>query len=91
MKLFCVYRESYTVDFRVHPIGSEYYVEEYFIGAFPKKDKAEEYIWKYLDDFIKENSITAVIKSDGENIILTYTSGEKDIFSIRELELGDIF
>ena len=84
--IYCVIKEDTIIDYRTHPIGSVFYIEESFLGAFFNYEDAENYIWNSIDDYVKSFNITSSMSKQGKNIVFKHTNEEETIFSIKEIK-----
>ena len=82
--IYCIIREEFTIDSRVHPLGSEFYKKEYFIGAFFDFEDADNLIWDMMGDF-RGYSVT----KESKGLIAKSINGEDIIVSIQEIEPTD--
>ena len=82
--IYCVIKEDTTIDYRTHPMGSEFYTEESFLGAFFSYEDAENYIWNSINDYIKSFNITSSMSKQGKNVVFKHANEEETTFSIKE-------
>lgn len=87
--IYCVIKKYEEVDYRVHPIGSESWINETFLGAFLNKEDAINFNWNYVDSYIKESSLTISVRAEKNKIILEYLDSDKIEFCIIEVEVND--